>query len=148
MSDDLKPCPDCGAEVGTPHEGGCDVARCLWTGGQMLQCDGHPPVVHLLDAIDRNDWDCVDRTDASAEIKKLAVEVREWFGDSLHDCGEDVWTGQWPGEAECFEFGWYSYFGPPWVQCGPDHPGAGADLNRLMIEAVWDRERVRWVKRT
>ena len=70
------------------------------------------------------------------------------FGD--HDHGRDVWTGVWPGEIECIEFGWFSVFTPDgWRRCGPDEPGAGPDLNRLHEfggEARWDRAAGRWVK--
>ncbi|MFM2078880.1 MAG: hypothetical protein RJA49_2770 [Actinomycetota bacterium] len=35
-------CPDCAIEPGAAHEDGCDVARCLVTGGQRLACrDDH-----------------------------------------------------------------------------------------------------------
>jgi hypothetical protein len=67
--------------------------------------------------------------------------------------GPDIWTGLWPGEAECVEFGWFSRWDKDqdrWVQCGADHPEAGPDLNRLHPfhgEAVWSPEKRRWVKR-
>jgi len=110
-------CPDCDVHPGTSHEDGCDVARCMATGGQMLQCDGRD-----------EEYPCAE-----------------------HDCGEDVWTGRWPGDAECEEFGW-------WVQdrcservgfvpCAPDAPGAMADLNRLVIHAEWDPSARRWQRR-
>ncbi len=34
----LVPCHDCGAEVGAPHQRGCDVARCFWCGEQEISC--------------------------------------------------------------------------------------------------------------
>src|SRR5262245_9119696 len=61
-----------------------------------------------------------------------------------------LWTGEWPGEAECREFGWYAKPGPNnqgWVPCQPDEAGAMPDLNRLHIEAVWDRNAQRWVRK-
>jgi hypothetical protein len=53
-----------------------------------------------------------------------------------HDCGRNIWTGIWPGEAECREFGWLRASGHP-------------DLNRLHSgEAEWDRKAGRWVLRS
>lgn len=65
-----------------------------------------------------------------------------------HDHGRDIWTGTWPGEAECVEFGWYSVFTENgWQRCTADTPYAGPDLNRLHRgDADWDRESGRWVK--
>lgn len=34
-----KNCPDCVSKPDQHHEDGCDVARCLNTGGQRLSCD-------------------------------------------------------------------------------------------------------------
>jgi hypothetical protein len=102
-------CSDCGARVGEKHDGGCDVARCLQTGGQRLSCG------------------------------------------ETHDCGSDVWTGDWPGDAECREFGWWVQDrcaeGMGWVPCAPDAPGATEDLNRLAYDARWDSGQRRWVLR-
>jgi hypothetical protein len=60
------------------------------------------------------------------------------------------WTGEWPGEAECREFGWYSRHGdaskgePYWVPCGPDHPDAEPDMNRLARAAMGLRGDAYW----
>jgi hypothetical protein len=118
------PCNDCGALPGEPHGDGCDVARCLFTGGQRLVC---------------------------GSLGFLGIET-----PAHDDCGDQVWTGVWPGEAECREFGWYSLFVPPaageqygqWVRCDKDTPGAGPNLNRLAEDARWDRGRQRWVLRS
>jgi hypothetical protein len=48
-------------------------------------------------------------------------------------CPPNVWTGQWPGTAECEEFGW---------MLGPDLP----DLNRLLATAIWDPAARRWTR--
>jgi len=56
------------------------------------------------------------------------------------------WTGQWPGDAECREFGWYAKFvDGQWVPCEKDDPCATEDLNRLYAQAVWNPEAKRWV---
>lgn len=130
---DLKPCHDCAAAVGQPHTDGCDTARCLWTGGQRLQCEMGTGII--LDP------------DPDSEAVLLTTGPRP-----DHDCGHEVWTGVWPGVAECQEFGWYCYFVPKagWVRCEKDdpHPDVTEDLNRLyMSETEWSRDQGRWVLR-
>ncbi|MBN6034140.1 hypothetical protein JYK18_04440 [Amycolatopsis sp. 195334CR] len=57
---------------------------------------------------------------------------RSGHGDSCR-CPQDIWTGHWPGEAECAEFGWLY---------GPGLP----DLNRLYTHATWDPAARRWIR--
>ncbi len=64
------------------------------------------------------------------------------------------WTGEWPGAAECREFGFWAVFGPEmappqrgWVSVPAGTPGATEDLNRLTIECTWDPEQQRYVRR-
>lgn len=116
---DRKNCPDCGASPGSVHEDGCDVALCAVTGQQRLLACG--------------------------ESGGFAA------GECEHEEGTDcrtVWTGQWPGEQECAEYGWYARMipGKGWVPCDSDHPEAVYDLNRLVRDAEWDRSRGRYVK--
>lgn len=70
------------------------------------------------------------------------------FGSQHDDCGKDIWTGLWPGEAECREFGWFAVYIPDsgWQSCPPDAPDALPHLKRLRSEATWDRESHRWVR--
>jgi hypothetical protein len=59
------------------------------------------------------------------------------------------WTGEWPGEDQCREFGWFTRRGPggEWVRCEQGDPGAEPDLNRLLTEAEWAPTQRRFVKR-
>lgn len=59
------------------------------------------------------------------------------------------WTGMWPGEAECIEFGWYCKMvaGKGWTPCDKDDPEARTNLNRLYEDAVWNKELQRFVKK-
>lgn len=55
------------------------------------------------------------------------------------ECGEDEWSGFWPGVPECQEHGW--------VTVDEKTRYVIWDLNRLMTECRWDRGERRWVKR-
>ena len=69
------------------------------------------------------------------------------LGQEAHDCGQDVWTGEWPGDTECRKYGLWCYcppVGSP-VPCGPDHPEAIADTTALIRNGRWDREAKQWV---
>lgn len=83
--------------------------------------------------------------------------------DCSVDHGWGTWTGEWPGVAECREFGWFARWtltteysrtgrpdSGPEERCHPGHPDARPDLNLLTKAAaagvvVWDRDRQRWV---
>ncbi len=68
----------------------------------------------------------------------------------------DVWTGEWPGKAECREFGlwcirkrrvrrWGDRIG--YVVVPVTTPGASEDLNRLREpEFEWSRDLQKWVR--
>jgi hypothetical protein len=62
-----------------------------------------------------------------------------------HDCGHDVWTGRWPGDAECEAYDFWCV-GPPWRTCSKDTPGATHDLNRLVRECTWNKKTRRFEK--
>jgi hypothetical protein len=68
--------------------------------------------------------------------------------DDVRGLARLPWTGEWPGTAECREFGWYARRVPGrrgWQPCGPDEEGAHPNVNRLLTEATWDRKRGRFV---
>jgi hypothetical protein len=68
------------------------------------------------------------------------------FGLDNADCGEDVWTGEWPGLAECREYGLWAKLlpGRGWVICGSSDSGATEDLNTLVSKGTWNRELRKW----
>jgi hypothetical protein len=60
-----------------------------------------------------------------------------------HDPGAERWTGLWPGAEECRRRGWFCYFDDEhdrWRSCGPDHPQAIEDLNRLAVYRYTGRD--------
>jgi hypothetical protein len=68
------------------------------------------------------------------DVARCLVTGRQRLScEADHDCGQDVWSDWWPGEADCESFGW---------MLGPGAP----DILRLYTEAVWDPEQGRWVK--
>lgn len=132
-----RSCHDCGVLPGEAHPNGCDVARCLWDGGQQIQCSGSlaSQVCRILREHGHDD---------------LAEDVADYLDleDDDHDCGEDIWTGTWPGVLECREYGFWCTDPrhPPMRPCPPDTPGASEDLNRLFRECHWDRQQQKWVQ--
>lgn len=124
------PCTDCAVEVSEQHDDGCDVARCLAYGTQRALCQpGARMVVRGY-----HPW---------------GSPIVDWVSDG-HDCGRDVWSGRWPGVAECEEFGWWAVFvpngDPSWKPVPAGTPDAVPDLNRLVLEARWDASAGRWVR--
>lgn len=102
-------CPDCQVTVGEPHQDGCDVACCLWTGLQRLSC------VYWLDYTDEP-WE----------------NPRVLNPNDPHDCGKSTWTGQWPGDEDAQRLGFWCTWEPGsgWVRVTVGHPRAQPDLNR------------------
>jgi hypothetical protein len=123
--DQCRRCHDCGVQPGTYHSLGCDVERCMRCGGQLISCGC---------------WFSGEDV-ANGDVPP---EARHMWPPSLEE--RERWTGVWPGDAECIEFGWYSYFDEKkgWVRCDKDHPGATPDLNRLVF-AEWNRKQRRWI---
>ena len=120
----------CGVAPGEPH-GDCDHARCMWTGIQLIQCDGF----------------------LAATARQLAADGHQEMADELcyhmgididHDCGTDVWRGWSALDEEAIRHNLFVYWGPDygqrgWVSCDISHPGATPDLNSVAC-MKWDRE--------
>lgn len=141
-----RQCPDCGVFVGKPHEGGCDVARCMLCGGQLLSCW----CVYRIAGMP-TDFDGLEREqpvifhNGATEAMWLAYDA-----EVAKVGGPDVWTGRWPGDEECEQYGWYARMEPGkqgWQPCAATDEGARLDLNRLHPpHAIWSPEKRRWVK--
>lgn len=89
---------------GQLHESGCDVERCKLCGWQAIGCDCPSPEGRYASTIEGD------------------------FGGWK----STIWTGRWPGEVECEEYGI-------------------RDLNELSLmhargELVWDSDKERLVK--
>ncbi len=68
------------------------------------------------------------------------------------DCEETMqrlcWTGEFPGKYECREFGWYSrmiHGKLGWHSCKKSDAGATENLNRLHVDAIWNKNKGRYV---
>lgn len=64
-------------------------------------------------------------------------------------CRPTRWLGYFPGQLEAVEYGFFCHWDSDngWVTCGPEHPEAMPDLNRLVVECDWDREIERFIPR-
>jgi hypothetical protein len=75
-----------------------------------------------------------DPVNGACDIARcLVTGLQRWGCQHDHDCGRDIWTGFRPGQLDCERLGFMQGNGFP-------------DLNRLYVEATWDRERLAWVK--
>ncbi len=137
----LKDCHDCGAKPGDLHDHGCDCERCPRCGGQEISCGCIYEVCGMDQATLEESHPDIYREGPTAEM--YAKWDSEWGSRRM------LWTGQWPGEAECIEYGFYSRWvdGYGWVGCAADAIGAAPDLNRLHIKCRWDADKQRFVKR-
>jgi hypothetical protein len=138
-------CGDCGVHPGQLHKAGCDIEQCPLCGRQRMSCS----CVYVVNGLDPS---------------KLETEHPDLYEggptDAMHArCDEEIqqaggplpWSGTWPGEAECREFGWWAKRnpnGPGWVRCAADDPKAQPDLNRLGRDATWSRALRRYVLKT
>ena len=125
---------------------GCDVERCPRCKGQIISCG----CIYEVNGLDRGTLEEThpEIYNGGPTDEMYAKWDAEWGDKYLR------WTGVWPGVVECHELGlycrdlWkdtrepilpggYDYAesrrrGVHWhVPCGPDDPGAHADLNRL-----------------
>jgi len=102
---------------------------------------------------------CPDCGVSVGELHKDYCDVERCprCGDQYYSCDCTIeqltnlkripWSGEWPGKAECREYGFYSKkaSGKGWIPCGKEEDGATEDLNRLEIECIWNIELQRWV---
>lgn len=138
MGSDLKSCHDCAAKPGELHEYGCDTERCPFCGGQLITCG----CLYKKLGMDRDNLPEDIYNDGPTD------EMEEKFLAMLNEAKRLPWTGMWPGEAECREYGFWSKFtANGWEQCDKSDPDASPDLNRLAVECRWDPEKRRYVKR-
>lgn len=98
---------------------------------------------------------CPDCGVAPGELHEAGCDVEQCAdcGQQCNTCACAVpsasrlpWTGEWPGNLECREFGWHvKWSGSRWRRCGANYPGSQADLSRLRTDAIWDKQRGRYV---
>lgn len=121
----LKPCPTCKAKVGTPHMAGCSVARCPKCGYQAIGCYCATYMFH-----GKRSWN--DDEDESGDPPELTDEQWDEFDQKYPPL---LWSGEYPGVAECREYGLLDEHGK-------------VDLNRLYSGAcTWNATLGRWVRR-
>lgn len=93
-------------------------------------------------------------------VSGCSVERCTQCGDQAVSCSCDSdsgirmpWSGEWPGVAECREYGFWSVFGPGlnppqpgWMSVPEGTPGARENLNRLYRDCQWDAVQQKWVQ--
>lgn len=132
-------CGDCGARPGQPHEGGCDVERCVRCGLQAITCD----CIYVENGLDPATLE--RKHPAIYENGPTPAMVVKFTEEETKLGGPLPWTGTWPGEVECREFGWWSRMTKDgWRTCDPGDEGAGPDLNRYASACAGMEPGFRW----
>lgn len=127
-------CPDCSAKIAERHKSGCDVERCPLCEMQLISCDCVYKINGMNPFMLEREHPKIYNEGATDEMwARFDVEVEK-------KGGYQIWTGEWPGVAECREKGWYCQDGfgpdPRWggfCPCPSDAPDATEDLNRLAV---------------
>lgn len=110
-TEENRPCNGCGAEPGERHRDWDDIARCRYTGTQLIQCGWHPDDDDEVEEDEKQDYD-------KAHPRGV--------------CEPDIWDGEYPGVKAARELGWYTAPDSLW--------GETEDLNRLYSRATWNPE--------
>lgn len=126
----LRSCPEskCQALPGDPHHLDCALAIC--------QATGDSRILHI---------------DADTDQLMRQIAGIPEHGVNGHDCGNDIWTGELAGTADCRRYGWYVRLGRGadrsmgWIPCPADDPDAQLDFYRLYTDAVWSPSELRWI---
>lgn len=118
-------CPTCNAGVGTPHLEGCPVSRCPKCGYQAIGCYCATEMFH-----GRKTWK--DDEDDDVDPPEITDEQWDLFDEKYPPL---LWSGEYPGTAECREYGFLL-------------PDGWEDLNRLTSGAcTWNAVLGKWVLR-
>jgi hypothetical protein len=114
-----KNCRDCDVAPNTQHDAGCDVARCISTGMQWIQCGGQEHVYK-----------------------------GRYYGEHQGPCEPDVWTGYYPGYEDCIRLGyWCKWTSNGFKPCDADDLEATPNVTRLMTSCNWNPELQRFEPR-
>ncbi|SRR5260221_7485438 len=131
-------CPECRVRIGKNHKPGCDVERCPFCGGQMLQDECRYTYFDIdVETMEEKHPDIY----ANGLPDDMAEKYEEYLQPHLLP-----WDGAWPGVRDCREYGlWCKWTQDGWQKCGPDDPDASEDLNELATRCTWDKEQKRYV---
>jgi hypothetical protein len=132
-------CPDCGTAVGQKHKGGCDIELCPRCGLQAIGCDCIYEVCGMNVVTLEQEHPNIYSDGPTPEMYERWD--REWGVRAI------PWSGEWPGKAECRQYGLYAKMieGKGWQPCAPTDEGVVEDLNTLLTCARWDVDAQRWV---
>lgn len=89
MSDELRPCHDCGVNPGELHQLGCDAERCCLCGQQLIGCNC---------VYDLNGIDIIDMEVTHPDVWNNGATDEMW---AVHDAavakagGRVPWSGTW-----------------------------------------------------